>query len=68
MYINRLRIGSLVCPMVVVDLVRNCQQELAISLFTIVPLIAGVAILFFHVETMGKPLSDMVEQDPLVRK
>lgn len=62
------RIGGLVCPLVAVDLVRSCQQGLAVSLFTAVPLLAGVAVLFFPVETKGKPLSDMVERDPLVRK
>jgi hypothetical protein len=55
------RVGGLVCPLVAVDLVRSCQQGLAVSLFSAVPVAAGVAVMFFPVETQGRPLSDMVD-------
>lgn len=61
------RVGGLVCPLVAVDLVRSCQQGLAVSLFSVVPVAAGVAVMFFPVETQGRPLSDMVD-DPSTSK
>ena len=47
---------------------RSCQQGLAVSLFVAVPLFAGIAVLFFPVETKGRPLSDRVEHDAQVKK
>lgn len=55
------RIGGLLCPLVAVDLVRSCQQGLAVSLFSAVPVIAGVAVMFFPVETKGRALTDSVQ-------
>lgn len=55
------RIGGLLCPLVAVDLVRGCQQGLAVSLFSAVTIVAGVAVMFFPVETKGRALSDSVD-------
>ncbi|CAM6129453.1 unnamed protein product [Calypogeia fissa] len=55
------RVGGLVCPLVAVELVRSCQQGLAVSLFSAVPVAAGVAVMFFPVETLGRPLTDKAE-------
>ena len=62
------KVGGLLCPLVAVDLVRSCQQGLAVSLFVAVPLVAGIAVLFFPVETKGRPLSDRVEHDAQVKR
>jgi len=55
------RVGGLVCPLVAVDLVRSCQQGLAVSLFSAVPVVAAVAVMFFPVETKGRALADSVD-------
>jgi MFS family permease len=60
------RVGGIVCPLVAVDLVRSCQQGLAVSVFAGVPLLAAVAVLFFPMETTGQPLSDVVDRSPAV--
>jgi hypothetical protein len=60
------RVGGIVCPLVAVDLVRSCQQGLAVSVFAAVPLFAAVAVLFFPMETTGQPLSDVVDRSPAV--
>ena len=51
------------CPLVAVELVRSCQQGLAVSLFSAVPVAAGLAVMFFPVETKGRPLTDVVGDD-----
>ncbi|KAJ7527348.1 hypothetical protein O6H91_16G049700 [Diphasiastrum complanatum] len=52
------RIGGLLCPLVAVDLVQNCHQFLAVTLFTIVPVLATFATMCFPKETKGCALSD----------
>ncbi|KAK8485222.1 hypothetical protein V6N11_021392 [Hibiscus sabdariffa] len=54
------RIGGMVCPLVAVGLVHGCHQTAAIMLFEVIIFVAGVCVLLFPVETMGRDLSDSV--------
>ncbi|XP_078182144.1 organic cation/carnitine transporter 7-like isoform X1 [Carex rostrata] len=50
------RIGGMLCPIVAVSLVENCQQTEAILLFDLVIFVAGVATTLFSLETKGRDL------------
>ncbi|KAM0916889.1 hypothetical protein ACQ4PT_009902 [Festuca glaucescens] len=52
------RIGGILCPLVAVALVHNCQQTAAILLFELVVFLSGVAVMFFPFETKGTRLND----------
>lgn len=52
------RIGGILCPLVAVALVHNCEQTTAILLFELVVFLSGVAVMFFPFETKGTRLSD----------
>uniref|UniRef100_A0ACD5UUC4 Uncharacterized protein n=1 Tax=Avena sativa TaxID=4498 RepID=A0ACD5UUC4_AVESA len=52
------RIGGILCPLVAVALVHNCQQTTSILLFELVVFLSGVAVMFFPFETKGTRLSD----------
>ncbi|PNT61812.1 hypothetical protein BRADI_5g21097v3 [Brachypodium distachyon] len=52
------RIGGILCPLVAVALVHNCQQTTAILLFELVVFLSGVAVMFFPFETKGCRLND----------
>lgn len=54
------RIGGVLCPVIAVGLVKSCRRALAISLFEVVILLAGIAALFLPIETKGRALSDVV--------
>lgn len=54
------RIGGVLCPVIAVGLVKSCRRALAISLFEVVILSAGIAALFLPIETKGRALSDVV--------
>lgn len=57
------RLGGMFCPLVAVDLVANCHIDLAVSLFSVVPLGAAFAVSRLTVETTGRALSDEVHVD-----
>ncbi|XP_011625795.1 organic cation/carnitine transporter 7-like [Amborella trichopoda] len=52
------RIGGMVCPVVAVGLVHSCQQTFAVILFEVVIFLSGIAVIFFPLETKGRPLRD----------
>ncbi|CAM0902684.1 unnamed protein product [Alopecurus aequalis] len=52
------RIGGILCPLVAVALVHNCQQTTAILLFELVVFLSAVAVMFFPFETKGCRLND----------
>lgn len=52
------RIGGILCPLVAVALVHNCQQTAAILLFELVVFLSGMAVMFFPFETKGSRLND----------
>ncbi|XP_062201189.1 organic cation/carnitine transporter 7-like isoform X4 [Phragmites australis] len=52
------RIGGILCPLVAVALVHNCQQTTAILLFELVIFLSGLAVAFFPFETKGCRLND----------
>ncbi|XVF19137.1 hypothetical protein REPUB_Repub11eG0083100 [Reevesia pubescens] len=52
------RIGGMVCPLVAVGLVAECQQTIAVILFLVAILLSVVCILLFPYETKGRELSD----------
>lgn len=54
------RIGGMVCPLVAVGLVHGCHQTAAIMLFEVIIFVAGICVLLFPVETMGRDLSDSI--------
>lgn len=56
------RIGGVLCPLVAVELVKNCQLALAVTLFVGVPLLGAVAVAFLPIETSGRLLTDTVEE------
>ncbi|WVZ59891.1 hypothetical protein U9M48_009979 [Paspalum notatum var. saurae] len=48
------RIGGVVCPIVAVAMLRSCHQMEALIVFEVVLCLAGVACMFFPVETKGR--------------
>ncbi|KAI5078666.1 hypothetical protein GOP47_0006337 [Adiantum capillus-veneris] len=59
------RIGGVLCPLVAVELVKNCELALAVALFVAVPLLGAVAVAFLPIETSGRLLTDTVEETKL---
>ncbi|KAH7437771.1 hypothetical protein KP509_05G088000 [Ceratopteris richardii] len=56
------RIGGVLCPMVAVELVKNCQLTLAVILFVVVPFSGAVAVALLPIETSGRLLTDTVDE------
>ncbi|KAJ1294440.1 hypothetical protein BS78_01G146800 [Paspalum vaginatum] len=48
------RIGGVVCPIVAVAMLRSCHQMEALIVFEVVLCLAGVACMFFPIETKGR--------------
>ncbi|MCO5575652.1 hypothetical protein L7F22_029455 [Adiantum nelumboides] len=59
------RIGGVLCPLVAVELVKNCQLPLAVALFVAVPLLGSVAVALLPIETSGRLLTDTLEETKL---
>ncbi|PIN12691.1 Synaptic vesicle transporter SV2 (major facilitator superfamily) [Handroanthus impetiginosus] len=57
------KIGGMVCPLVAVGLVNNCQQTYAVILFQVTILATALGILFSPFETNGKKLVDILVLD-----
>ncbi|PKA65830.1 Organic cation/carnitine transporter 7 [Apostasia shenzhenica] len=55
------RIGGIISPLVGVAMVDSCHRAAAILLYEAVIFLAGVAVVFFPVETKGCKLKDSVE-------
>lgn len=55
------RIGGMICPLVAIQMVKDCHQLSAIVLFEVVITLAGISVLFFPFETKGRKLTDTVE-------
>ncbi|PIM97898.1 hypothetical protein CDL12_29627 [Handroanthus impetiginosus] len=53
----------MVCPLVAVGLVNNCQQTYAVILFQVTILATAVGVLFSPFETNGKKLTDILVID-----
>lgn len=56
------RIGGVLCPLVAVELVKNCQLPLAVTLFVAVPILGAVTVALLPIETKGRLLTDTVEE------
>lgn len=54
------RIGGVLCPLIAVSLVKSCHRALAIFLFEVVILSAGISVLFLPIETKGRALRDIL--------
>ncbi|KAG8376294.1 hypothetical protein BUALT_Bualt09G0048300 [Buddleja alternifolia] len=54
------RIAGMICPLVAVQLVSRCHQVAAITLFEVVIILSGIAVLLFPTETKGRELNDTV--------
>lgn len=52
------RIGPMISPMVVVQLLRRCHQMAAIICFEAVLVLSAVGVMLFSVETKGRELID----------
>jgi MFS family permease len=50
------RVGGVVCPMIAVAMLRGCHQMQAIMVFELVLFLAGMACIFFPVETKGRDM------------
>nr|CAB3498636.1 unnamed protein product [Digitaria exilis] len=48
------RVGGVICPIVAVAMLRSCHQMEALVVFEVVLCLAGVACMFFPVETKGR--------------
>ncbi|RAL48189.1 hypothetical protein DM860_005613 [Cuscuta australis] len=55
------RIGGMICPIVVVQLVNGCEIMSAILLFEAVLVVSGLSVLLFPVETKGHGLADTLD-------
>ncbi|VFR00219.1 unnamed protein product [Cuscuta campestris] len=55
------RIGGMICPIVVVQLVNGCEIMSAILLFEVVLVVSGLSVLLFPVETKGHGLADTLD-------
>ncbi|KAK4713837.1 hypothetical protein R3W88_019744 [Solanum pinnatisectum] len=53
------RIGPMISPIVVVQLVRGCHQTAAIVCFEVVLVLSAVSVLLLSVETKGRELIDI---------
>ncbi|KAG9131972.1 hypothetical protein Leryth_017179 [Lithospermum erythrorhizon] len=56
-------IGAMVCPVVAVVLIEGCHQEAAITLFEVAIVLICVSVFFIPLETKGRILSDVVQND-----
>ncbi|XP_023739636.1 organic cation/carnitine transporter 7 isoform X1 [Lactuca sativa] len=56
------RTGGMVCPIIAIGLVANCNQTLAIMLFEVAILVSGLSVVMLPFETKGMELIDDVEQ------
>ena len=50
------KIGGIVCPLIAVGMLRSCHQMEAVLVFELVLGLAGVACIFFPVETKGREM------------
>ncbi|PIN12689.1 Synaptic vesicle transporter SV2 (major facilitator superfamily) [Handroanthus impetiginosus] len=57
------KIGGMVCPLVAVGLVDNCQQTYAVILFQVTILATALSVLLSPFETNGKKLTDILVID-----
>ncbi|KAG6411604.1 hypothetical protein SASPL_129687 [Salvia splendens] len=57
------RIGGMICPLVAVALVANCQQIYAVILFQVVILGCALSVVLSPFETKGKNLVDILETE-----
>ena len=57
------RIGGMICPLVAVALVANCQQIYAVILFQVVILGCALSVVLSPFETKGRNLVDILESE-----
>ncbi|TVU46030.1 hypothetical protein EJB05_05546, partial [Eragrostis curvula] len=50
------RIGGIICPLVAVGMLQSCHQMEAVLVFEVVLCTAGVACIFFPLETKGRAM------------
>ncbi|KAK4396644.1 Organic cation/carnitine transporter 7 [Sesamum angolense] len=62
------RIGGMICPLVAVGLVNDCQQAYAVILFQVMIILSALSVLLSPFETNGRHLADTLTADDRDRR
>ncbi|KAL0338815.1 UNVERIFIED_CONTAM: Organic cation/carnitine transporter 7 [Sesamum angustifolium] len=62
------RIGGMICPLVAVGLVNDCQQAYAVILFQVMIILSALSVLLSPFETNGRQLADTLTADDQDRR
>ncbi|KAL0308353.1 UNVERIFIED_CONTAM: Organic cation/carnitine transporter 7 [Sesamum radiatum] len=62
------RIGGMICPLVAVGLVNDCQQAYAVILFQLMIILSALSVLLSPFETNGRHLADTLTADDRDRR